>query len=68
MDVSSCQLKMRKYSLKKDHAEIKKQIKEWERRVDEIVKDLPRATTKKKRDELINELENISHEMMAVNI
>lgn len=54
------------YSLKKDHAEIKKQIKEWETKINEIVycHNTGIATPK----DILNTLEVISHEMTAVNI
>jgi hypothetical protein len=51
----------KKYSFKQDHAELKKQIKDWETRIDALI-DNPDD------QEALNELENISHEMMTVNI
>ena len=53
---------MSKYSLKKDHALIKAQIKEWERKIDDVMES---------NDYYIKEiyvLEEISQEMMAINI
>lgn len=50
------------YDLKKDHASIKKQIKDWEGRIDHIVALLPINSA------IANELEDMSHEMSAINI
>jgi hypothetical protein len=71
-----------KYNLKKDHEEIKKQIKEWEIEMDLSVDSLLNILEKygdieiNKNGEdksiylldLINALEGLSHEMMAINI
>ncbi len=43
------------------YTDIKKQIKDWELRIDELIVN-PDA------DRALQELENISHEMMAINI
>ncbi|MGB4966325.1 MAG: hypothetical protein WBO77_04450 [Microgenomates group bacterium] len=43
------------------YTDIKKQIKDWELRIDELIIN-PDA------DKALQELENISHEMMAINI
>jgi len=71
------------YSLKKDHTTIKKHIKEWEKKLDKIVGILLEATpnTDIKLTPFIDEncpsysvrdiseeLEQMSHEMMAINI
>lgn len=51
------------YDLKTDHTEIKKQIKEWEQRLDKIIiEQLTDPSTMR------DELENMSHEMMAINM
>jgi hypothetical protein len=51
------------YSLKKDHTAIKKHIKEWEIAIDGIVRCPDR-----KCEDCMSELEDISHEMMAINL
>ena len=56
------------YNLKKDHTEIKKHIKEWEVKLNEIVwtylfSDKPIESTN-----VLEELEEISHEMCSINI
>lgn len=63
-------MKTKKYSLKKDHSDLKKHIKEWEREIDILVKYLTQIETKKEIDidYLINNLEIISHEMLPINI
>ena len=50
-----------KYNTKKDLEEIKKQIKTWELRIDEIINN-------PKHQEALTDLEAISHEMMSINI
>lgn len=65
------QTNMKKYNLKADHEAIKKQIKEWEIKLDKLVKDgviESRDTTAGTVWYVFDELENISHEMMAVNL
>lgn len=52
-----------KYNLKKDHTEIKKQIKNWEIRLDEIVVKLMKSNP-----EVSNDIEEITYEMMSINI
>lgn len=49
------------YDIAKDHAEIKKQIKDWELRIDALINNPDD-------DEALRELEAISHEMMAINM
>jgi len=44
-----------------DHRELKKQIKEWELRIDKLINNPDDG-------EALRELENISHEMMSINI
>ncbi len=56
----------KKYDLKADHASIKRQIKTWELMLDEIVVGLLDGNLPK--NLIVNELENLSHEMMAINI
>lgn len=61
---------MKQYTIKKDHAVIKKQIKQWENTLDHLINalcvDEPIQTQQKNR--IIDHLEIISHEMMAINI
>ena len=54
------------YDLTEDHAEIKKQIKVWELKIDTIVSSLQEQ--KKGHYDCTSELEAISHEMMAINM
>lgn len=56
---------MPEYSLEQDHANIKKQIKEWEIKIDRIIREYP---TPELPEEVAYTLENLSHEMMAINI
>lgn len=62
------------YNLKKDHAEIKKQIKGWELEIDEIVnmyfeaKRDPDKFAQMDYSQVIDKLESISQDMMAINI
>lgn len=53
---------IRIWSISEDHAELKDQIKQWELDIDRLLrrKDLP--------DEVMEELELISHDMCGVNI
>jgi len=56
---------MKKYSLKEDHKAIKKQIKEWEKTTNRLVL----LTLDSKVPPLITRsLEEMSHEMMAINL
>jgi hypothetical protein len=52
------------YSIEQDHANIKKQIKEWEQSIDQVINYL------RERDnyDLVEDLEKVSHEMMAINL
>ena len=69
---------MIKYSLKEDHAEIKKQIKTWEIEIDKLVEILLKSPNhilahdgnKVTLDvEILRDgLEELSNEMMAINI
>jgi hypothetical protein len=58
---------MKKYSLKKDHEEIKAQIKEWEKILDSVINCLQDSEVYEHHD-CIEDLEKISHEMTAINI
>jgi len=58
--------KKKEYSLEKDHKAIKKQIKCWEKDVDELLRRL--VNGKAEKDEAIAILEFLSHEMCAINI
>ena len=60
--------KKTKYSLKKDHAEIKKMIKKWEMALDCCVVELDGKMNGVQREDMGNRLENISHEMMSINM
>ena len=55
---------MQEYDLEKDHAEIKKQIKHWEKRIDAILAN-PNVLLDSRVGE---ELEQMSQEMMEINI
>jgi hypothetical protein len=55
------------YDIVKDHEDIKEQIKDWEKRVDSLIIMLLGSDDVSKED-LINELENLSQEMCAINI
>jgi len=57
--------KRKPYSLEEDHKAIKKQIKRWERKVDMLIKKIGGATGMQR---IVNELDEISQEMMAINI
>ena len=67
---------MEKYSLKRDHAEIKEQIKEWEHEltyaVGKFYHDRNMGVTPEFEievyEKLIDHLEQISHDMGAINI
>ena len=63
--------RMKKYSLKKDHEAIKKQIKEWETKLDILITYLETETSFKRKIDIpvvADGLANISNEMMAINI
>lgn len=51
------------YDLTKDHTEIKQQIKEWEKTIDGIINCLT-----PKCGNCMSKLENLSNEMMAINL
>ena len=51
------------FDYEKNHAEIKKQIKEWEKAVDEVIRCLYNE-----HEDCVTKLEGISHEMMAINM
>lgn len=55
---------MLEYKLSEDHANLKRQIKDWELRIDRLLSDDSVAIDSRSGDELVN----ISEEMMAVNI
>ena len=62
---------MSEYSLEKDHEAIKKQIKKWEKTIDEAIKCLQDQEVKKDTHDhnaCIEELEEVSHEMMTINL
>lgn len=59
---------MKKYNLAEDHREIKKQIKEWELELDSIVDKLLSMEVSNALVTYTNTLEDISNEMMAINI
>lgn len=52
---------MTEYNLEKDHKELKKLIKSWELRIDKLIENPDDQ-------EALNDLENISDEMMSINI
>lgn len=54
-----------KYDIKQDHTDIKQQIKEWELRIDYIIGRLSATDVK---TEIIDDLEQITNEMMSINI
>jgi len=60
------------YDLQTDHAEIKKQIKEWELKIDSIRGALLVYEAHEEEycslSDLGEELEEISHEMMTINL
>lgn len=58
------------YSVEADHADIKKQIKEWERILDHIILALyvDEPLNKEQQFKIAEHLEIISNEMMAINI
>ena len=58
---------MQEYNLEKDHASIKKQIKDWEMSIDEIATCL-RDDDVEDHYDCLSDLEQISQEMMAINI
>lgn len=51
---------MKKYSIKEDHVKIKKQIKNWEKDIDNLINSI-------NDDKVVDILEKISHEMFAIN-
>ena len=53
------------YSVEQDHKDIKEQIKSWEQKIDSFVRELSDDTANI--EDIVNELENMSHEMMAIN-
>ncbi len=54
------------YELNTDYNELKKQIKEWENIVDNLILKLyPSVTTD---DDIIGDLDKLSHEMMSINM
>lgn len=59
-----------KYDIKKDHANIKKQIKTWEHTLDHLINALyvDEPINEQQKDRVIQHLEVISHEMMTINI
>jgi hypothetical protein len=59
-----------KYDLKKDHEAIKRQMIDWELTLDLIVKEIRDAENLKDIDvnAIADDLEEISHEMMAINL
>ena len=61
---------MKKYNLKKDHIEIKKQIKLWEICLDHLVGVMTCKgyMTKDQRLKVASYLENMADEMMSINI
>ena len=59
---------MSKYNLKVDHKAIKKQIKDWELLIDDVVQALLDGTTKEEQEMIADKLEAVSHEMTAINI
>ncbi len=65
----------KKYNLKKDHTAIKSQIKEWELEIDKLVnmifdihKDPTPYNQNELKDNVLPRLEELSDEMMAINI
>ncbi len=65
----------KEYNLEEDHAEIKKQIKEWEKQTDRAVSILLEVAKNGGFNNdmvspmaLADELEAMSHEMMSINI
>lgn len=59
------------YSLKKDHADIKAQIKEWETQIDDINKRLTTVFEESTLGDIRpiqDELDSISDEMMSINL
>ena len=69
----------KKYNLKKDHADIKQQIKEWEISTDFVInclRSLDKTQVVGKDgnnndltvNDIIDELEDTSHEMCAINL
>lgn len=62
---------MNDYNLKEDHRAIKKRVKEWERVLTQLVQDgviERRDTTKGTFWNIFDTLEELSHEMMAINL
>lgn len=63
-----------KYSLKQDHANIKKQIKGWERSIDKVMLQLelldlsPDKRPKDVISSVVAVLDGISNDMMAINM
>lgn len=60
-----------KYDIKKDHASIKQQIKEWELKIDNIIEKLDVVFNDSTLGDipiLQQELESISDDMCAINI
>ena len=59
-----------KYTIKKDHAVLKEQIKTWEHTLDHLINALyvDEPINEVQKDRVIQHLEIISHEMMAINI
>lgn len=52
------------WNVQDDHANIKKQIKEWEKQIDQVINYL----RERDQQDLVEDLETISHEMMSVNL
>jgi len=55
---------LKPYNLKEDHEAIKRQIKDWENRIDNLIN----ISSSKNCNNLLNELSVISDEMLAINI
>jgi len=61
----------KEYDLKKDHAEIKKEIKGWELKIDEMLKNYGENLNDMYMDDgnsISAELDQMSQNMMAINI
>lgn len=59
------------YNLKTDHKNIKKQIKEWETEIDICIVALEKVATETEIEDIkkvLDTLEGLSDEMMAVNV
>lgn len=57
----------KEYSIEDDHKAIKKQIKEWESRLDKIIIHLL-LDHKKATMECVDQLRDVSNEMMSINM